>query len=73
MLQIDLTGTNKEMCKTITDQCKSYGKVKSVNIYRSPTSYALVRMEQRKDATMVASKLGKATFDGGVLIPLMRK
>jgi hypothetical protein len=73
MLQIDLTGTNKEMCKTIIDQCQLFGKVKSVNIYRSPTSYALVQMEQRKDATKVASKLGKATFDGGVLIPLIRK
>jgi hypothetical protein len=73
MLQIDLTRTDKDICKFISDQCKRFGDVKSVNIYRSPTTYAVVRMIDRSDASAVAKKMGKATFDGAVVIPLKRK
>ena len=73
MLQIDLTKTDREISKIITDQCTPFGAVKSVNIYRSPTSYAVVRMDDRRQASLAAQKLGKATFDGAVVIPLKRK
>jgi hypothetical protein len=46
--------------------------VKSVNIYRTPTTYAVVRMDDRRCASLAAQKLGKSTFDGAVVIPLKR-
>jgi hypothetical protein len=73
MIQIDLTKTDKEICMFISDQCKLFGKVKSVNIYRTPTTYAIVRMDDRREASLAAEKFGKATFDGAVVIPLKRK
>ena len=72
MLQIDLTKNDRDIAKLITDKCKPFGAVKSVNIYRTPTTYAVVRMDDRRCASMAAQKLGKATFDGAVVIPLKR-
>ena len=73
MLQVDLTKSDKEICKLIVDKCTPFGAVKSVNIYRSPTAYAIVRVDNRKLASAIARKFGKSTFDGAVIIPLKRK
>jgi hypothetical protein len=73
MLQVDLTKTDIQICRIIADKCTPFGAVTSVNIYRSPTPYAVVRMENRKHASVLARKFGKSTYDGTVIIPLKRK
>jgi hypothetical protein len=73
MLQIDLTRTDREISKIVMDACEPFGTVKSVNIYRSPTSYALVKLNDRQEASLVARRFGQSTFDGAVIIPLKRK
>jgi len=73
MIRVDLSKSNKALSNIISDICAPFGKVKSVNIYRSPTPFAVVQMEDRKKALVVARKLGKLGFDGAVLIPLKRK
>ena len=73
MLQVDLTKTDLAIARLVTEKCAPFGEVISVNIYRSPTAYAVVRMDSRKEAVVVARKLGKSTFDGTVIIPLKRK
>jgi hypothetical protein len=73
MIRVDLSKSNKALSNIIADLCAPFGKVNSVNIYRSPTPYAVVQMDDRKKALVVARKLGKLGFDGAVLIPLKRK
>jgi hypothetical protein len=73
MIRVDLSKSNKVLSNMIADLCAPYGKVKSVNIYRSPTPYAVVQMDDRKKAVLMARKLGKLGFDGAALIPLKRK
>ena len=73
MIRVDLSKSNKVLSTIIWDLCAPFGKVSSVNIYRSPTPFAVVQMEDRKKALLVARKLGKLGFDGAVLIPLKRK
>jgi len=73
MLKVDLTKTDTQICRLIAEKCKPFGAITSVNLYRSPSPYAVVRMETRKEASALSRKLGKSTFDGAVIIPLERK
>ena len=73
MIRVDLSKSNKVLSNLIAESCATFGKVKSVNIYRSPTPFAVVQMDDRKKAILVARKFGKLGFDGAVLIPLKRK
>jgi hypothetical protein len=73
MLLVDLTLSDVKLIKFIATKCVSYGTVKSVNVYRSPTPYAVVRMGDRQETGELARKIGKAVFEGAAIIPLKRK
>ncbi len=73
MLEVDLSKTDKQIVDFVTARCKPFGPIKSINLYRTPRPYAIVRMEDRRHASTLAIKLGKRTFDGAVIIMLMQR
>jgi hypothetical protein len=73
MLEVDLSKSDKELLELVTDKCRPFGAIRSVNIYRSPRPNAIVRMEDRGQASKLAVKLGTPTFDGAVIIPLKQR
>lgn len=73
MMEVDLTKTDKDIVKVVTDACKKFGFIKSVNLYRTPKPHAMVRMEDRSKAFKVANCFGQSTFDGAVMIPLKQR
>ena len=73
MLEANLTLSDQKLAQFVATKCSPYGVVKSVNIYRSPTPYAVVRMSGRRETAELARKLGKAVFEGAAIIPLQRK
>jgi hypothetical protein len=73
MLVVDLTLSDVKLIKLIATKCAPFGTVRSVNIYRSPTPYAVVRMGDRQETGELARKIGKAVFEGAAIVPLKRK
>jgi hypothetical protein len=73
MLEVDLSKPDKEIVELVAAKCKPFGAIRSVNLYRSPRPNVIVRMEDRSQASKLAIKLGKSTYDGAVIIPLKQK
>jgi hypothetical protein len=73
MMEVDLTKTDKDVVKVVTEACQKFGHIKSVNLYRAPKPHAMVRMEDRSNAFKVANSFGQSTFDGAVMIPLKQR
>jgi len=70
MLQVDLKQTAQELSRLITVRCSAFGKVKSVQIHRSPKPFALVEMATRYEALELAAHYERTAFGTCVLLYL---
>jgi len=69
-LQVDLTQSDLELSQYITARCSGFGIVRSVQIHRDPTPFALVEMITRNVTLELAGEYGGSVFGSAALIHL---
>ena len=62
MLQVDLAKPDRQLSQLIAMKCSSFGIVKSVQIHRNPTPFALITMSSRSEMLELAAMYGGSCF-----------
>lgn len=73
MLEVDLQAPDQEVGMAISQTCSRYGRVTSVKVHRTPSTFALVEMTNREQTSELAANFGGSTFGNCALIHLHQK
>jgi len=69
-LAVDLAKPDHELAEIIKLLCAGFGNVRSVEIHRSPTPFALVSMATHTQTLELAGQYGGSAFGQSALIHL---
>jgi hypothetical protein len=70
MLHVDLNAADSQIAHDIKTKCHAFGQVRSVEVHRIPTTFALVEMAHPEQVREVAASFGGSAFGIHALIAL---
>lgn len=69
-LKVDLKKNDRELTLFLTEHFSSFGIVRSVNIHRQPTPFALIAMSTHQETLSLAAQYGGSALGSHALVHL---